>query len=247
MKQSGGRRGGLALEALVALLLGLVVMVAFTGVAVSSLRGMQALQGRSEALEIVRTVWVVLDEELRQGRVGRDWDVAASGESVRLRAFRGVARICDSETDDEPGWVVAFRGRRLPDPGRDSLLVLGADGGWRPFALEHTAPSSGCEPEDGEVVQRWRWSSGVSPPPVVARTFERGEYHLADGALRYRRGSAGRQPLTPERLSDESGFQPIEGGVEVIVAFPGEVRRGDPPVFRWSVAGEAWSDPEGGP
>jgi len=247
MNQARGRRGGLALEALVALLLGLLVTVAFTAVAVASLRGLQALQGRSEALELVRTVWVVLDEELRQGRVEKNWDVAASGESVRLRAFRGMARICDTEMDDESDWVVAFRGRRLPDPGRDSLLVLGADGGWRSFALEHVTPSSGCEAEVGEVVQRWRWSSGVSPPPVLARTFERGEYHLADGALRYRRGSAGRQPLTPERLSDESSFRPIAGGVEVNVTFPGEVGRGDPPAFVWSVPGAGRPDPEGAP
>lgn len=31
--------------------------------------------------------------------------------------------------------------------------------------------------------------------PVFALVFETGAYHLADGALRYRRGRSGRQPL----------------------------------------------------
>ena len=36
--------------------------------------------------------------------------------------------------------------------------------------------------------------------PVLMRAFERGEYHAVRGALRYRRGAGGRQPITPGRV-----------------------------------------------
>jgi len=230
------RRGALAVELLLALLLGLSVMVASVGVAVASMRATAALWSRAEALEVVRTVWVVLDEELRPGRFGRDWQVHGSGEAVSLRAFRGVARLC-AEEDDAGGAVrtVAVRGRRVADPSRDSVLVLGADGGWRAFALNRVDPASGCDTNPGEVVQRWSWDQAGAPAPVLLRYFERGEYHLADGALRYRRGAAGRQPLTPERLADSSGFRPVPGGVRVELTFRGggDSAAGGP--FVWDV------------
>jgi len=233
------RRGALAVELLLALLLGLTVMVAFVGVAVASLRATAALRSRAEAFELVRTVWVVLDEELRPGMLGRDWQLNGSGEAVSLRAFRGVARPCaDAAAAEGAGGAVrtvAVRGRRAADPSRDSLLVLGDDGGWRAFALDRVDPASGCDMDPGEVVQRWIWDQADAPTPVLLRYFERGEYHLADGALRYRRGAAGRQPLTPERLADSSGFRPVPGGVEVELTFRGGGASAAGVPFVWDV------------
>jgi hypothetical protein len=48
------------------------------------------------------------------------------------------------------------------------------------------------------------WS--VDPPvpgALVVRVFERGSYHVSGGALRYRRGMGGRQPLTLDVFDDD--------------------------------------------
>lgn len=234
----GSRRGALLLEALISLVLGVLVLGAFCGVLLSTLRWSRTLAGRSEALEVVRTTWGVLDQELRPGMVGRDW-TPATGPVIALRAFRGVGRVCPGGGGGE--WTVAYRGRRSPDPGRDSLLVLGSDGGWRTFPLSAAytvPPQPGCPPLPGEAMQRWGWPQGASSPsPVITRLFEAGEYHLADGALRYSRGGGGRQPLTPERLGAESGFRALNDGVEVRIEFPGNPGAGDLEPFLWTVRG----------
>ena len=41
------------------------------------------------------------------------------------------------------------------------------------------------------------------PGALVARIFERGSYHVSGGALRYRRGMGGRQPLTLDVFDDD--------------------------------------------
>jgi hypothetical protein len=232
----GSRAGGLLLETLISLTIGVFVLGAFVGVMTSTLRWSRALSGRSEALEFVRTVWGVLDEELRPGMVGRDWD-PVTGTSLRLRAFRGVGRVCLPAGDSE-GWIVAFRGRRFPEAVRDSLLVLGEDGGWRAFSLLTVARAGGCATGSGEEVFRMGWSEPSEEiRPILVRLFESGEYHLADGALRYRRGGGGRQPLTPERLGLGSGFRALPNGVEVQIEFPGNPSAGDIPPFVWPVLG----------
>jgi type II secretory pathway component PulJ len=232
-----GRGGALLAELLVALALGALVLSAFTGMLVSSLRWMQGIWLRAEALEVVRTVWVVLDEELRPGRPGRDWELIGEGEGVALRAFRGVARVC-APVPSGGGWMVAYRGRRGPDPARDSVLVLGADGGWRAFDIEAVGAGSGCRAVDGEVVHRWAWAlpEGI-PDPVVARIFERGEYHLSEGALRYRRGAGGRQPLTPERPGGGSGFVEDGEGIGIRLEFGTEPGRSLIEPFSWPSRG----------
>jgi hypothetical protein len=234
------RRGGLLIEALVALTLGAIVLAVFVGVLAASLRWTAALVGRGEALEVVRTVWAVLDEDLRAGFPGRDWLVVGP-DVVSLRAYRGVARVCPGGAGPE-SWTVAYRGRRLPDPTRDSVLVLGVDGGWRAFALDRSDVGGGCDLEAGEAAFRWSWQQSEAPPPALVRLFERGEYHLAEGAFRYRRGAGGRQPLTVERLGPGSGFNPVAAGLEVRVDFRGDRRAGDLEPFVWRVhgGGDGW-------
>lgn len=229
-----GRRGGSLVEVVLALALGSLVLGIVTVALTGSIRWMRATAERAEALEVVRTVWVVLDEELRSGVPGRDWWVVGP-RTVALRAFRGVARVCPAAPG--PGsWTVAYRGRRLPDAMGDSLLVLGADGGWRAMALDRSDPGGGCDPLlDGEVEFRWSWRQEGAPPPILVRLFERGEYHLADGALRYRTGNGGRQPLTPERLGTGSGFRVGDGGLEVTLEFDQGGPGGDPEPVAWSL------------
>ena len=126
----------------------------------------------------------------------------------------------------------------MPDPARDSVLVLGVDGGWRAFDLEDVSPAEGCAGVEGERGFEWGWQNQDAPAPVLVRSFERGEYHLADGALRYRRGFGGRQPLTPERLGSESRFDPLPGGgLEVHLDIVAGMRGGSFTPFAWRIAG----------
>ncbi len=58
---------------------------------------------------------------------------------------------------------------------------------------------------------------GLEPEPAsrgIVLIFERGSYHLADGAFRYRRGRAGRQPVT-EALLAAGSFEVERGLVHV--------------------------------
>jgi len=160
------------------------------------------LVSRAEALEAVRTLSWILAEEVDGSLEGRDW-MAMGEDSIHLRAFRGHA-LLDSAVPGQETVLACFRGTRDPVPEKDSVLVLGVDGRWRAHDLLFRAPAfTDCEELiDGGSSERWT----LSPNPgaaVLARVFETGSYHLADGALRYRRGEGGRQPLTPEVI--ESG------------------------------------------
>ena len=142
----------------------------------------------------------VIGKELRAGVRGRDW-IGPASDSLSLRAFRGWGPVCGSGT--EPGdIVVAYHGERAANPVKDSVLILTADG-WR--AADLTRRVSGAQPcasdlgGDSEV-----WT--IAPPvmgALVARIFERGSYHVNGGALRYRRGLGGRQPVTPNVFDDD--------------------------------------------
>ncbi len=131
---------------------------------------------------------------------GRDWVVLAS-DSLALRAFRGWGPVCGSGT--EPGRiVVAYHGERMANPVKDSVLILTAYG-WRPADLTRRSSEVGsCATELGGASEAWT----IDPPvtgALVARVFERGSYHISGGALRYRRGLGGRQPLTPDVFDDD--------------------------------------------
>jgi hypothetical protein len=162
-----------------------------------------------EGLETIRTIDWLLPEELSGGRPGEDWWMAG-GDSVALRAFRGLG-IVEEQGPAPDELAICFRGIRAPDTEKDSVLLLETDGRWKAYELRWRAGAGGsCPGLGGGSLERWY----LSPEPgdgVVARVFERGTYHLADGALRYRRGEGGRQPLTPPRV--HSG---------AIRGFPGE-------------------------
>jgi hypothetical protein len=157
----------------------------------------------------------VLRRELRQGTSGTDWVAAA--DSIALRAFRGAAVVCASDTLSAQ-IVVAYRGDRAPDPAKDSVLLLGEDGTVSVRALLGTGvPPVPCVGPGGGAASRWTLDRGAPVGTVAARFFERGSYHLADAALRYRRGASGRQPLTPETWSSASWDVTSERvGVELV-------------------------------
>jgi hypothetical protein len=198
-------RGGFSVpEAIVALLLGIfVVHLGF-----ATLERMRVVEGRlaarADALVAMRVARHVLRRELGYGRAGVDW--AVDSDSISLRAFRGTALVCPgSVASDE--LTVRFEGDRRPDPAKDSVILVGPDGVSEVRAIEAvTAAARPCASIPESELETWRLDEPVPADAVVARLFERGSYHLASRALRYRRGLSGRQPLTPEVWSGATGW-----------------------------------------
>jgi hypothetical protein len=228
------RQGALLVEMIVALSIGAALLTTLAMFVTSSVRWHRSMVSRAEGLEVARTVWAVLEEELGAARRGRDWAVDSAG-ALNLRAFRGFGRVCPDSDGDE--LTVLYRGERLPEPIRDSALVLQEDGEWTSAPLTYVAAAaiaSSCDARPGEAPLR------VAGPPtpagaVLVRFFERGSYHITDSAFRYRRGEGGRQPLTPERLGPESGFSDfgdaLQVTLEVLPSRDALTRR----VFSWRV------------
>jgi hypothetical protein len=229
--------GGSLLEVVLSLLLlSLLVSAGWSFLAQHREVG-QGVSHRAEGLETIRTLAWLLAEETRTSRPGLDW-FSALGDSLPLRAFRGLA------LPDPEGWTanrvrVCFQGHRSPAPEKDSVLLLGPDGSWRALDLvDRVSRSDECVGMSGWGEEEWTLSGGV-PGAILGRLYERGSYHLADGALRYRRGSGGRQPLTPENLQEGSFIDPAGrgGGVrwevvlEGLTGIPG--REVDPVLRTW--------------
>lgn len=201
------RRGMTLIEVLVALLLGLALLhMAMSGLATAK-RTESDLRARSERLATIRAARVALRRSVTASVEGRDW-IAHVPDSVVVRAFQGVALPCPTELPED-GVLVAFSGRRLPDPSEDSVSALDDHGGWTASRLAAVrSAEEPCATDPGFETQRWV----LDPPPaaeaVLYRLFESASFHVADGALRYRIGGGGRQPLSPEVLGrpDGGGF-----------------------------------------
>ena len=215
---AGSRSGHTLPELAVALVLAGIVGAAVLGLLTSSTQAVRQLVARSDQAEVRRTVSALLHEELSVGVAGRDWSV--DGErAVRLRAFRGYARVCRVEGST---LTVAWRGQRLPDPVRDSVLVLATDGRWHPvdLAWEGAPPDParcGSLAEEGVMRERvggLRLSGNLPEAPLLLRYFEQGRYSLEDGAFRYRQGTGGRQPLTPELVAAASRLSAVSAGLK---------------------------------
>lgn len=194
------------------------------------------LAARADGLVAMRVADHVLRRELRHATFGRDWAVDA--DSLALRAFRGTALVCPYESATSE-LTVSYDGDRRPDPAKDSVLLLTALGGVEVRALVGSAAASlPCGSVSAEALRMWTLDSPTGPGIVVARLFERGSYHLALSALRYRRGSSGRQPLTPEVWAEGTAWSASGGrlGLEVL---PESTDVGAP----WSTF-LAWRDPE---
>lgn len=204
-------------EALTALLAGIVLLAAGWSLTGGMARAAADLRSDAEAVEVHRLVGSVLDAELAGARPGVD--VMADPGGLALRVFRGWGVVCSTSMN---GVAVEWRGLRLPDPTKDSLELTLADGRQRVVALVETSAGSECE-GSGDV-RRLIWPDGSLtgyPAPVLVRVFERGVYSVTD-AFRYRRGAGGRQPLTPAILdAARSELAVVAGAPEVRVAIPG--------------------------
>lgn len=189
-------RAGVSLvEALAALTLSSLVVSLVVGVCVAQMRLARVTASRAIATETARTVTTVLAGEARRSIA---MDVRAfSTDSLAIRSFRGAALPCGSAA----GAVhVRFTGDRLPDPAKDSVLVVATPHEHTLGLIDSRAVAdAACQPAPRETVLAWRLE-GTVPVPSVLLLFESGTYHLSSGALRYRLGNAGRQPLTAEAL-----------------------------------------------
>lgn len=226
------QRGFVLAEAIIAgTLLLLVVQVAWWVTAAQSLVATRVVEG-ARMLDETRLIHQVLSTEIRHGEAGSDWLVDAG--DLSLRAFRGIGFSCRTQPAD--GWGVAVTGYRLADSNKDSVLVLSADGSWRPSALVRRSRRSGldCQRVAGFSVEVWK----LDPPPsrpVAALYFEKGAYRLSSDAFRYRRGEGGWQPLTGVGIAaDASVLLPTgEGGLEAHLVWedPGPMHRS----FSWKM------------
>jgi hypothetical protein len=223
MRDSGATRRGAGFtlaEILVALLLSYLVMALALGMVARQREVVRLLGERAERLAAARTARHVLGQEARAAMGEGAW--AVGPDSLALRAFRGRGLVC-------PGGVggaeihVAAAGTRAPDPEKDSVLLA--------LALVERGPSHAPCPFGSASPERWLLSGPVPRDVVVAGWFERGAYHLSAGALRYRRGLAGRQPLTPEVLrTPGSGFRAVPPDVVADLVLDG----GEGPASAWT-------------
>ncbi|MFW6079976.1 MAG: prepilin-type N-terminal cleavage/methylation domain-containing protein, partial [Gemmatimonadota bacterium] len=188
--------------ALTALLCGLLVGPVVT---VEGWARRQAV--RIVVAEAMRVPAAALRAELRWLRP--DTDIGAmGGDSIALRAFRGEAIVCGVDEDGHA--LVRYRGVRRPDPEKDSALVVAGAGAGTPAALRSsTTALDDCETGPGESVLRWSLDAPLAIGSLLL-LFERGSYHLADGALRFRRGLSGRQPITARRIDEASRLRPLD-------------------------------------
>lgn len=212
-----GRSGAALVETVVAAAAGAILLHLVLSGLVAQRAAVEGLRRGGEALAAVRVARHLLAADLRAW--SDDHAAAEVGpDSLALRVVRGLAAGCPGSAPSADGSVlVRAAGVRAPDPAKDSVLVLTPDGRTRVAALVGSEPADGapCAPGPGRVY-RWTVAPGGGVP-VLARYFERGSYHLNDGALRYRRGRSGRQPLTPEVVTAASAFR-APGAVALVVA-----------------------------
>lgn len=220
LRQSGlsSRRASSIVEALTAMLL----MIAVMGAALRTLAAFRVtlagLTGGAELRETARVVRYSLSQETGWSLPQADW-ITSTGDSIALRAFRGTGVVCASAPP--PAIAVQYNGLRRPDTSKDSVLALDGDGVWRVADLVRARSRPGACGR-GVAGELWELDPAV-PGAVVARVFERGSYHIAAGALRYRRGRGGRQPLTAQVLrteeADGSGILPVGAGFDLRLIF----------------------------
>lgn len=188
------RLGASVVEALTALLLTLGLLSLIAGTALRHRDAGELLVRRSEVVEARRIARDMMSQAVAAGGVIPEPVSGGAAGELRVRFFAGWARLC------APGrW--AYRGRRLPEQGRDSVWALSGTG--RTWLATVASVSRGECPdlaagEDALVLT-------VDPDAgdqVLLRVFEAGRFRLSD-ALRYGRLGDPAQPLTGAVLDPE--------------------------------------------
>lgn len=189
------RRGYTLAEATVALLVAGLLTLCFAGILAAVGRVAVRYGQTAGAAETERVVAAILGAELRALTAA---DAAFGADSVRMRAFRGAGVVCAASG---PELLIAYRGVRLPEEDKDSVLLIWSDG-ERAVDLEASRAADGCgSSEESTLRVVTDRSPADTVAPALALVFETGTYSIGGSAFRYRRGAAGRQPLTEQNLS----------------------------------------------
>lgn len=201
------RAGATMIELVTALaLLGLL-----SAACVALLRSQTALlrqvSERAATGEALRAASGILHAEFRDV-VAEDIS-GSSSDSLALRVFRGIAVVCAVDGDAA---VLRYHGLREPDPTKDSLLIVEAE---RPMPFRVVTGRPLCVARSGEQLITIEPADPLEHGSLLL-IFESGAYYMANGALRYRRGVEGRQPLTDELLDHrQGGFTMEPRGVRI--------------------------------
>jgi hypothetical protein len=200
------RYGFTLVEAMVSATLGTLLLGTLAATLIVHERLARSQAEHLARADALRTHAVILRAELRMIDPGEDLR-AVSTDSLALRTFRGLGVVCTSANDT---LVTAYRGLREPDPAKDSILLLGeAVSGVYPLLNVDPGPGEpSCPLTAAARTLRFR-IPGPAPRAALALVFESGTYFVSANAFRYRRGTEGRQPLTPEWLDNASAFRTI--------------------------------------
>lgn len=215
------RQGHTLVEMLVALVAGGLLLTGIGTILDAQARVAADIRRAALEADAVRTTAAVLGAELRY-LLPEDVR-AVTAESLAFRVVRGVAYPCTA-----PG-VAAWDGMRLPSTAKDS--VAGALTGRTAALIDinNVAPGSlgADDPCARAALPLIRMVMEPEIPGEPAFVFESGAYHVAAGALRYRLGAEGRQPLTEEWLDPaESGFRSGHGARLASIELVGQRRQG---------------------
>lgn len=227
-----GRAGHTLAEATMALLLAGVLTVALASLFALVGRAARAHADLAARAETEMTVAAVLGEELRALTAG---DVRFGGDSVRLRAFRGDGRVCAAGGTRV---VVDYAGFRLPEPDKDSVVLVSARG---EFAADVVGVGDAACPTGSARRSLALTLADTAPADAAfALVFESGAYSIHASAFRYRRGASGRQPLTDETLDSRrsaiAGLPPRATGIGAAVVSLAPAAVPAASVLRWSIA-----------
>lgn len=189
----------MTVELVVALALGALLLALVMGLVASQLRHVGRALATAAAADLHRTPALVLRQELHAVVPGVDF-AAPAGDSLRIRALRGVGVPCAPLGGGAV--AVRYRGARLPDVAKDSVIRLSTDGERaEPLIAADVLmdPPAAClDDPHGRVFRFAVGGAPVGPADGLFLVFETGVYLIHSGAVRYRRGGGGRQPLTLE-------------------------------------------------
>jgi len=195
---TGPRDGHTFIEVIV-VLLALSIITAVSAASLTTVTRLGRIAGdEAERLAARRTFALLVAWEVGSLMPGPD-GLQLSADTFALRAFRGRGVVCAVGSTTR----LNYRGLRAPDATKDSLLVLEGR------TAEHTLPYTGGAWSPGScVAPAGEQTLEVTTPGLdlhdIVLFFERGSYHIANGALRYRRGPGGRQPVTADVFVPDS-------------------------------------------
>jgi hypothetical protein len=180
-------------------LLALAIITAVSATTLTMITRLGRLAGDgAERLAARRTFALLVGWEVGNLLPGAD-GLQLAPDTLALRAFRGRGVVCAVGANT----LMNYRGLRAPDPAKDSMLVL------QGRTAEHAEPYAAGAWSPGSCVAPPGEQTLVVPGPGlglhdIVLFFERGSYHVANGALRYRRGPGGRQPVTADVFEADS-------------------------------------------